>query len=152
MIPEGHKDPDNIIVGTILFDDLIEEKNIETNSNKFLNVGKGIGKCKVEIYGNEGIIPHMHIYNDSGFNTCVCLHSANYFSHSGKYKDKFNSNQCKEFNDWLSRPNSNTLGKLSNWEAILSMWTIMNPDCKFPEYRKVTKQPYYVTMTDFKDN
>ena len=30
MIPEGHKDPDNIIVGTILFDDLIEEKNIET--------------------------------------------------------------------------------------------------------------------------
>ena len=94
----------------------------------------------------------MHIYNDSGFNTCVCLHSANYFSHGGKYKDKFNSNQCKEFNDWLSRPNSNTLGKLSNWEAILSMWTIMNPDCKFPEYRKVTKQPYYVTMTDFKDN
>ena len=39
MIPEGHKDPDSIIVGTILFDNLIEEKNIETNSNKFLNAG-----------------------------------------------------------------------------------------------------------------
>lgn len=153
MIPEGHKDPDNIIVGTVLFDDLIEEKNIEPNLNKHLNLGKGIGKCKVEIYPNEGNIPHMHVYNDSGFNTCICLHSPNYFSHGGKYKDKFTSNQCKIFNSWLSDINFGfTTSKITNWEAAVFIWNFMNPDCKFPESRKVTKQSYYVTMTDFKDN
>ena len=44
-LPEGHLNPDKITIGTINFD--------------------------LEVYSNEGQIPHFHMYNDNkSFNTC----------------------------------------------------------------------------------
>ena len=94
----------------------------------------------------------MHIYNkDKSFDTCVCIYSNNYFSHGGKYKSKFTSKQCKEFNKWMTELNNNFDPPTTNWQAIKSLWNVMNPDCKFPEARKVKTQPQYEGMTNFKD-
>jgi hypothetical protein len=31
------------------------------------------------------------------------------------------------------------------------MWYVFNPNCKFPEFRKVQNQPDYTRMINFKD-
>lgn len=146
-IPEGHEDIEVFHIGTIIFnDEILTEK--EVNINKRFKP-KSIGECKVEVYSGEGQIPHFHIYNnDHSFDTCVCIHSANYFSHGNKYKDKFNSKQCKELDQWL-RNQFNEINTI--WEIIRGMWEVSNPYCKFPNYLKVTKQPDYTKMKDFRD-
>lgn len=145
-IPEGHSDPEVLLVGNIDFEDVFNEQEIGRINTK------SIGECKVEIYPNEGSIPHMHIYNkDKSFDTCVCIYSNNYFSHGGKNKSKFTSKQCKEFNKWMTELNNNFDPPTTNWQAIKSLWNIMNPDCKFPGSRKVKTQPHYEDMINFKD-
>lgn len=150
IIPEDHVD-NILLLGIINFTDLISENEISRKNNRFN--AKSIGECKIEIYGpNEGAVPHMHIYNsDRSFEACVCIYSNNYFSHCGKYNSKFNSKQCKEFNEWMKQPNTKTFNKLTNWEASASLWEAANPDCKFPEKRKVTVQPHYENMINFID-
>lgn len=144
-IPEGHSDPEVLLVGNIDFEDVFDEQEIGRINTK------SIGGCKVEIYPNEGSIPHMHIYNkDKSFDTCVCIYSNNYFSNGGKYKSKFTSNQCKEFNKWMSKTNY-AVDDMTNWQCAKMIWSIMNPDCKFPEARKVKTQPHYEDMINFKD-
>ena len=144
-IPEGHSDPEVLLVGNIDFEDVFDEQEIGRINTK------SIGECKVEIYPNEGSIPHMHIYNkDKSFDTCVCIYSNNYFSHGGKYKSKFTSKQCKEFNKWMSKTNY-AVDDMTNWQCAKMIWSIMNPDCKFTDSRKVKTQPNYEDMINFKD-
>lgn len=143
---------ENIIylLGNIEFTDPINEQEIEDGDKRFKSAS--IGQCKVEIYGSEGSIPHMHIFNvNKSFNTCICIHSNNYFSHGGKYRDKFTSKQCKEFNNWLKKINSKFIGNLTNWEVAAGLWEVANPDCKFNKKYKVKIQPNYETMINFKD-
>jgi 5,10-methenyltetrahydromethanopterin hydrogenase len=69
-IPEGHVDAETAVIGTIIFDDIIEEKEATNLTNRFKP--KSIGECKVEIYPNEGQVPHFHIYNlNKTFQTCI---------------------------------------------------------------------------------
>ena len=144
-IPEGHSDPEVLLVGNIDFEDVFDEQEIGRINTK------SIGECKVEIYPNEGSIPHMHIHNkDKSFDTCICIYSNNYFSHGGKYKSKFTSKQCKEFNKWMSKTNY-AVDDMTNWQCTKMIWSIMNPDYKFPEARKVKTQPHYEDMINFKD-
>ena len=148
--PENH--PIEIAtIGVINFKDNINEAEI-SNKNKRFNT-KNIGEYKVEIYGGEGSIPHMHIYNsDKSFETCVCVYSNNYFSHGGKYSDKFTSKQCKEFNKWLKELNTKSAIPMTNWEMVMTMWEGNNGnDCKFPENRKIRIQPHYEDMINYKD-
>lgn len=151
-IPEGHVDAEFATVGTIIFNDIIEEKEIVDSARRFKP--KSIGECKIEIYPNEGQVPHFHIYNlTKTFQTCICIYSNNYFSHGGKYKDKFNSRQCEQLNEWLANKNKNSyVGVITNWAMIEALWNTFNPECKFPEYRKVKTQPDYSKMINFKDN
>ena len=143
--PEGHSDPEVLLVGNIDFEDVFDEQEIGRINTK------SIGECKVEIYPNEGSIQHMHIYNkDKSFDTCVCIYSNNYFSHGGKYKSKFTSKQCKDFNKWMSKTNY-AVDDMTNWQCTKMKWAIMNPDCKFPENCKVKTQPHYEDMVNFKD-
>ena len=132
-------------IGTIDFNDSINEQE----AGRFNT--KSIGECKVLVYNGEGQIPHMHIYNkDKSFDTCVCIYSNNYFSHGGKYKSKFTSKQCKEFNKWMSKTNY-AVDDMTNWQCAKMIWSIMNPDCKFTDSRKVKTQPHYEDMINFKD-
>ena len=133
-------------IGTIDFNDSINEQE----AGRFNT--KSIGECKVLVYNGEGQIPHMHIYNkDKSFDTCVCIYSNNYFSHGGKCKSKFTSKQCKEFNKWMTELNNNFDPPTTNWQAIKSLWNVMNPDYKFTDSRKVKTQPHYEDMINFKD-
>lgn len=149
MIPDGHNNKVIYLLGDINFTNSINEQEIEDKGKRFK--ASSIGQCKVEIYGSEGSIPHMHIFNlDKSFDTCVCIYSNNYFSHGGKYRDKFTSRQCKEFNNWLKKANSNAPMDASNWQVAVILWETANPDCKFDKRHKVKTQPNYETMIDFK--
>ena len=150
MAIEGHSDDIFGRIGTIIFDESINEQEIENKNNRFKT--KSIGECKIEIYSSEGPIPHVHIFNaDKSFEACVCLHSNNYFAHGGKYTDKFSSKQCRELNEWMSKINTKVVGNITNWQAAVGFWEFANPDCKFPENRKVKTQPHYEDMINFKD-
>lgn len=150
ITPEEFTEDINVI-GTINFEDSITENELTAKSKRFNT--KSIGECKVEIYGpNEGSIPHMHVFNkDKSFEACVCIHSNNYFSHGGKYTSKFNSKQCREFNNWMKMMNDKSPVPMTNWQAALFSWELANPDCKFQESRKVKIQPHYEDMVNFRD-
>lgn len=150
MAIEGHTD--NIIgsLGTINFNEYINEQEIENKNNRFKT--KIIGECKIEIYSSEGSIPHMHVFNnDKSFETCVCIYSNNYFTHRGKYTSKFSSKQCREFNKWMSKINTKSPSAITNWQAAAGFWEFANPECKFPKNHKVKIQPNYENMVNFKD-
>ena len=150
MAIEGHKDVEVCLLGNITFDDYINEQEIENKNKRFKP--KSIGECKIEIYNGEGSVPHMHVYNnDRTFNACVCIYSNNYFAHGGRYFSKFTSKQCKEFNEWMKKANVKSMKQMSNWDAAAFLWEFLNPDCKFPENRKVKIQPHYEDMINFKD-
>lgn len=147
---EGHKDPEFYLLGTINFTNSINEQEVVQKNQRFKT--KSIGECKVEIYPNEGPVPHMHVYNnDKSFESCICVYSNNYFAHGGKYTSKFSSKQCREFNEWMKNQNTKFPGNITNWQAVAFAWEIANPDCKFPENRKVKTQPHYEDMINFKD-
>lgn len=146
MAIDGHKDVEVCLLGTIIFEDLIDEQEIESKNNRFRT--KSIGECKIEIYAGEGTVPHMHIFNnDKSFETCICIYSNNYFAHGDKYYDKFSSKQCREFNEWMGR--INTKFRISNWQTVVGLWELLNPDCKFPENCKIKIQPHYEDMINF---
>lgn len=150
MAIEGHTDEVIYLLGSVNFEELFTEQEIESKNKRFKT--KSIGDCKVEIYGGEGAVPHMHVFNSNkSFEACICIYSNNYFGHGGKYDDKFSSKQCKEFNEWMSKPNTKFPGQATNWQIAVTLWEVANPDCKFPENRKVKTQPHYEDMINFKD-
>lgn len=148
MITRKNSKNENCLLGTIDFKDLFIEQEIEDLDKRFKT--KSIGVCKVEIYGSEGPVPHMHIFNDNkSFECCVCIYSNNYFAHGGKYKSKFTSKQSKEFNKWMQKINSKYGNEMTNWQVAVYLWENSNPDCKFPESKKVDVQPHYENMTNY---
>ena len=40
---------------------------------------------------------------------------------------------------------------ISIWETIIICWKILNPDCIYPDNKKVNKQPHYENLSMFKD-
>lgn len=148
MSIEDHNDLEYYRIGTIIFDDeFIMEKQIQTG-NTFNS--KSIGECVIDIYPNEGPIPHFHIYNkDKSFNTCIRIYENMYFSHGGKYTDKFNSKQCKQLNEYLKQINPKiSLRPTTIWESIVIEWE--NTSTYNYPY-KVSSQPHYEDMTMFRD-
>ncbi len=147
-IPEGHSpDPEVCELGRITFLEELLEKEI--NNGKRVNFNS-IGECKIEVYANEGPIPHFHLSSlNKKFETCICIYSNNFFSHGGKYRDTLSTNQCKLLNDYL-KTESKSIG-LSVWDTIRTIWDTYNDNNLFPKERKTNKQPDYSKMTQFKD-
>lgn len=111
-----------------------------------------IGKCKVELYDYDecNIVPHMHIFNDDkSFECCVCIYSNEYYSHGGKYKNKFNKEQCNIFDQWMKLQSKNSVVPLSNWQGAVGTWNIANPSYKPPKKFKNIVQPNYKNMIEF---
>lgn len=117
---------DIILVGTINFIDTV-------------------GECKIEIYSGEGQIPHFHIKNKDRskgkFDCCIMVYSAEYFDH-GTHTDKLTKSQCKQMNEFFKQKDTYNPNK-TLWDAMVNYWNASNPDCKFPNYKKVKSQPDY---------
>ena len=111
---------------------------------------KAIGKCKIDIYNGEGPLPHFHLYsNDKKFNTCICLYSANYFSHGGKYRDILNSSQRKLLNTFLSE--EDPIYGLTRWKILCNKWEEFNPQqSMYNKIKKTDIQPDYSNMSQWK--
>lgn len=144
---ENHED-ERSVFGTILFDDIILERQVQ-GSKRFK--AKSIGECIIEVYPNEGSIPHFHIHNkDNSFSTCVRIYENLYFSHGGKYYSRFNSKQCRQLNDYLKQEYKNIFDiKITIWQAIVLFWENDNRQCNY-KY-KTNEQPHYEDMMYFRD-
>lgn len=140
---------DNIyVVGTIEFLSPLSEAEIIAKKGK-LSFGGSIGECKVEIYGNEGSIPHFHISNNTKtLDCCVCIFSSNFFAH-GNHNGRLNNGQCKELDKWLRLDNKKGG---TNWEAIRDYWIDHNTITDASTMSKNTHQPDYTKMNSFKSN
>ena len=40
---------------------------------------------------------------------------------------------------------------MSVWESIIFCWNFLNPDCIYPDNKKVNTQPHYENLSMFKD-
>ena len=150
-IPEGHTDITVWPVGTIVFPESLLEA--EVAANKRINI-KSIGELKIEVYSNdnEGQVPHFHLFTPNhDFESCICIYSANYFGHGGKYRDKLSNKQCRILDEYLRQPHK-LMPTASVWNVIKGFWETGNTNCKFPEKRKVLIQPDYSSMVDYKDS
>ena len=144
---DHNPDPHSICIGSILFSEIVEEKEIVGKSRFNTN---GIGECKIEVFEGEGDLPHFHLSNsDKTFSTCICIYSNNYFSHGGKYTGTLSSKQRKELNSWL-KSDSKVAG-FTNWDLTRATWEQFNSGCNFPENEKVINQPHYENMTQYKN-
>lgn len=118
--------------GSILFTDLFHEENFGK-----INLIK-LGELKINVYANEGPIPHFHIEStDRNFICCVEIYHPNYFSHDNKI-DKLTDRQVKDLNKFMStkfkpRPD------FTVWEAIDFYWVAFND----PERKKYNNYTFY---------
>lgn len=134
---------DSIFVGTINFDEMINEIGIGLLSLKSL------GECNIYIYTNEGTIPHFHIISRSeNFECCVCIYEPLYFDHGYK-TGKLNAKQRKQMNNWLKKK-YNTLQKETNWEMIKLYWKTNNPSNNKYSIQETNTQPDYTNMENYK--
>ena len=87
-------------------------------------------KFKVFVCGDEGEIPHMHIWDDETdgkkIHTCVRLDKIGYFLHTGK-EDILTPKQKKYLVAFLKEECKNKRYKM-NWEYALSMWNDNNTE------------------------
>ena len=100
-------------------------------------------KFKVFVCGDEGEIPHMHIWDDETngkkMHTCVCLNKIEYFHHTGK-EGVLNSKQRKSLVDFLNKPFDEDT---SNWEYLIMTWNANNSNKKLskkmpmPDYTNI---------------
>ena len=148
-IPEGHHDIEVWYIGTIIFPDTLLQE-AEFSGKTRLNL-KSLGECKVEVYSNEGTIPHFHIFKpDHSFETCICIYSPNFFPHGLKYEGVLNSSQCKILDKYLRQPSKQD-PEFSVWRVIRLYWEANNSNlCKFPDNLKTTIQPDYTRMNSYK--
>lgn len=129
--------------------------NENSNSEKFCTYEGNIkfsesennsGVCIMRIYSSDGNVPHFHIFDvDHTFECCVQIYENAFFGN--KYKDRLNPTQCKELNEWMKREDLSMAGrKITNWEAIKSIWERCNHECTYPESKKTSIQPDYENM------
>ena len=126
---------------------LLEESfSMEHRLNEMARIGF-MNEFEIVIYTDDpGNIPHMHILDASTqgekFSSSVKLESAEYFSHGGKYVDKFNSKQRKTFNEFMnSKPKNKRFS--TNYEYACSMWNDNNSKTNVDETRE---QPDYTKL------
>ena len=99
------------------------------------------GICyEVEVYPNEGPIPHFHLHSSSENNNkkdiCIKFETPEYFSH-GSYFVELNSRGRKDLVNFLL---SEDEYGISNWEFLRRYWNRSFPDNKvvsdkMPNYR-----------------
>lgn len=104
-----------------------------------------IKSAKVYVYENEGKIPHFHIIIPDVEQVCVCIFTAEYFSHGTK-QGTLNSSQCKNLDSFMrEKTKLKDYKGMTNWEVCRSLW-IQNKGSSYrgpgfesiqPDYRKL---------------
>ena len=109
----------------------LNENTFEIDDNMLMEMATigYIGKFKVFVCGDEGEIPHMHIWDDETngkkMHTCVCLNKIEYFHHTGK-EGVLTPKQKKFLVDFLKDECKKNKRYKTNWEYALSMWNDNN--------------------------
>lgn len=152
-ISEFHSDSTNV---TFIGEFSVEEDSIDENKSPIFDQiidKKKILNYQIFVYNNEGPIPHFHVIDLSGNNrykdVCICIYSANYFSH-GKHNDILNNKELKILDNFLRV----SMGeKITNWDYISFVWKNNNPEMvkKYPNFYK-TIQPNYTNISTFVEN
>lgn len=103
-----------------------------------------LGFCSIDVYPNEGQIPHFHIKSKSeNWETCIEIYRSKYFTHGSKI-GKLNGKQSRLLNEWLQKPNID-YGNISNWKLIHNFWRDQgNPMKNVP--KNIIKQPDYTKI------
>ena len=131
---------DITMIGRINFSENINERSVGSD-----DISK-LGECTVHVYDGEGNLPHCHIFNnDKSFETCVRLDIAEYFSHGNKYKDTFNSRQCRELNRWFKKKNKAN-ESFTNWEICKLFWNVSATNYNNKNKISINKQPDYTKL------
>lgn len=115
--------------------------------SKSLYLSQRLKQCKIDVYGDEGPIPHFHITcrpegSDKTFYSAVSLTHNMYFKH-GKYKGTLTNSEKKELHKFLFSKNSKLQNK-TNYEVMCEIWNkdadrmfvLKNYD-KIPNYKEL---------------
>lgn len=129
----------------INFKDTTDIKGIFKESITQKSELSNLGKCEIKVYGNEGKFPHFHIVNNKGFNCCVCINDARYFTHGSK-DDRLTNQQAKELYDIMKSKSAlkGFEGK-SVWKVTQMAWVLANDDSNIilrkrpPKYSDLNK-------------
>ena len=134
-------------LGYVDFNLLSDEFLLEVSPGKIDN--SIIGKCKIEVYGGEGPIPHFHIIGlTKKFECCPCIFQPLYFNHGTK-TDTLTKNQLKILDSWLREPCTKFGGVLTNWEVIVQLWESCGNPLK--NFKLESTQPDYTKMKNMRN-
>ena len=138
------------IIGEIDFStNYLNEINIGDNKTSPTFPNSFNGKCKVEVYNDEGkYIPHFHItFIDKKLSCCIYIFENRFFTH-GIHKDILNKKDWKTLDAWL-RAKHNRYPYYTNWEYIVYTWNMIYNLSNDP---KQLSQPDYTTIKPYKEN
>lgn len=110
-----------------------------------------IGTCWVTVtskYDSQAV-PHFKVLSEfksdnyKSLNTTLCIYSNQYCKDLYSDDDILTDEQLVILDDWLRSKNPKLRGDLTNWEHICNLWEMLNPDCIFPNKKKIKVQPDY---------
>ena len=108
-----------------------------------------LGKCRIDVYGGEGSVPHIHIQGKN-IDTCINLIGDSYFDH-GKHTSKLSGNNEKLIKNWFKKENDNpTTKKLAKtmYDLARLNWNVKNEDNKIADN---IKKPDYEKFMSYKE-
>lgn len=102
-----------------------------------------LGTFEIYVHTDDsGNIPHFHIWDRASrgeeFHTCICIHKASYFHHTGK-ENTLNSKQRKSLIDFMNDKYKQDENK-TNWRHLLELWNdnnsnvVVSLDLEMPNY------------------
>ena len=96
-----------VLVGIIELSTIGEELLAEMSPGN-LNLSNKIGYCTIEVWPDEGQIPHFHIItkNKIKWECCIEIFRPRYFSHGSK-QGTLSNKQLKILDDWLREEEDN---------------------------------------------
>jgi hypothetical protein len=131
---------ETLLIGEIDFD---QNLYLEAEIGK-INLKSQLGMCKIEVYSNEGPVPHFHIISkEKKWECCIEIYRPLYFNHGSK-QGKLNNRQCKILDDWMKEKHFPY--PLTYWETAALSWELnenpmsnIPPAPKKPDYTQLNK-------------
>lgn len=129
-------------IGTLELSNIGEEFLAEMSPGS-VPLSNRIGFCDIQVWNNEGPIPHFHIISKNNINweCCIEIFNAKYFKHGSK-QGTLTTKQLKILNDWLKEPcYDDGIRADSRWDMIKYFWKAQGNPMKF--VRENSTQPDY---------
>ena len=139
-VKHGHDDPnyvDHLYIGKV--DLTVSDENVINEYGVGKLNFKQAGLCSIEVFGDEGLIPHFHVVGIN-FECCPCIYEPLYFNHGYK-TDKLSKKELKILDTWLRQAHKNL--NISNWEYICMIWEECGNPMNIANKYKNPVQPHY---------